>query len=63
MKQAALFAYVFLPLLLAVGGVIGWFRNVINVIHSDFSDINGELVVRVIGIPVVPIGSVAGWFN
>ena len=63
MKQAAFFAYVLLPALLAVGGGIGWFRNVIKVVHSDFNDINGELVVRVIGIPVAPLGSVAGWFN
>jgi hypothetical protein len=63
MKQAALFAYILLPALLAVGGGIGWVRNVINVAHSDFNDINGELVVRVIGIPIVPVGSVAGWFN
>ena len=48
-------------LLFLVGGGIGWARNIIAVTQSDFASINGEIVVRVIGIPVVPIGAVMGW--
>jgi hypothetical protein len=42
-------------------GFTGWVRNVIVVTQSDFTNINGELVVRVIGIPAAPVGSVMGW--
>ena len=48
-------------LLIALAGGAGWVRNIIAVVHSDFSSINGELVVRVVGIPAAPIGAVMGW--
>jgi hypothetical protein len=47
-------------LIVVVGGY-GWVRNIIDVVHSDFSHVDGGLVVRVIGIPFVPVGAVAGW--
>jgi hypothetical protein len=41
----------------------GWGRNVVEVAHSNFSaPLTGVLVIRCIGIPVVPIGAIAGWF-
>ena len=46
---------------LTAGGAFGWVRNIIAVTHSDFNNIDGELVVRVVGIPMVPIGAVMGW--
>ena len=48
-------------MLLLVGGGWGWARNIIAVTQSDFASIDGEIVVRVIGIPVVPIGAIMGW--
>jgi hypothetical protein len=50
-----------LAALLAAGGAVGWVRNIIAVTHSDFNNIDGELVVRVVGIPMVPIGAIMGW--
>ena len=47
--------------LLVLGGSIGWVHNVIVVARSDFSSIDGMTVVRVIGIPVAPVGAVFGW--
>jgi len=47
--------------LLVFGGSIGWVRNIIAVAHSDFSSIDGMTVIRVIGIPAVPVGAIAGW--
>lgn len=44
-----------------LGGSIGWVHNVIVVAHSDFSSIDGMTVVRVIGIPVAPVGAIVGW--
>ena len=48
-------------LLFLLGGGVGWARNIIAVTQSDFASINGEIVVRVIGIAVVPLGAVIGW--
>jgi hypothetical protein len=41
----------------------GWIRNVVIVSESDFKNIDGRMVVRVIGIPVVPIGIVMGYLR
>ena len=60
--QEALEALVILVYcLLVLGGSIGWVHNIIAVAHSDFSSIDGMTVVRVIGIPVAPVGAVLGW--
>lgn len=48
-------------LVIVLGGSFGWVKNIIAVAHSDFSNINGELIVRVVGVPMVPIGAVMGW--
>jgi len=47
--------------LLVFGGSIGWVRNIIAVAHSDFSSIDGMTVIRVIGMPLAPVGAVFGW--
>ena len=52
---------VMLSSVLLIGGTTGWVRNIIAVTQSDFSNINGELVVRVVGIPMAPVGAVMGW--
>jgi hypothetical protein len=53
----------FLPvyLLVVIAGTTGWVRNIIAVAQSDFTSINGELVIRVIGIRAAPVGAVMGW--
>jgi hypothetical protein len=48
-------------LLVVIAGTTGWVRNIIAVAQSDFTSINGEIVIRVIGIPVAPVGAVIGW--
>lgn len=48
-------------LLVVIAGTTGWVRNIIAVAQSDFTSINGELVIRVIGIPAAPVGSIMGW--
>jgi len=45
----------------AVGGAVGWAMNIIKIAGSDFSHLNGELVIRVIGVPMAPIGAVMGY--
>lgn len=54
-----------------VGGVIaffifglfvaGWVMNIIEIFGSDFSQITGMLVIRVIGVFLAPIGAIVGW--
>jgi hypothetical protein len=51
----------FLAVTIAAGSAVGWVRNVIVVTRSDFHNIDGELVVRVVGIPMAPVGAVMGW--
>jgi len=51
----------FLAVAITTGSVVGWVRNVIAVAHSDFNHVDGELVVRVVGIPMAPVGAVMGW--
>jgi hypothetical protein len=42
---------------------IGWVWNVIKIVNTfDASSISGEIVVRIIGVFVMPIGAIYGWF-
>jgi hypothetical protein len=60
-RQVSAFFAVTLTGIFTIGGVVGYARNLLTVMHSDFNHIDGELVVRVIGVPVIPIGAIAGW--
>lgn len=51
---------VWIGIIAAIG--IGWVENVIKIVHSDFGHLTGVLVLRVVGIFVVPLGSVMGLF-
>ena len=42
--------------------IVGWIMNVVAVFHMNFDTINGELVLRLIGIFVAPLGSIMGLF-
>lgn len=54
----ALFALVIL--ILAAG--LGWVINLIS-IFTDLATISlVELIVRIVGVPVFPVGALAGWF-
>lgn len=41
--------------------VYGWVMNIVTIAHSNFSDITGLLVLRVVGIFVAPLGTVLGY--
>ncbi len=53
----ALFAYFALIIAIAYG----WIANIITIANSNFSDITGILVLRVVGIFVAPLGVVLGY--
>lgn len=51
---------VWLVIVLALG--IGWIENIIKIAGSDFGHLSGVLILRVVGIFIVPLGSVMGYF-
>ena len=44
-------------------GVIGWFSNVIDLFRHGASMSTVQLVIRIIGVPVLPVGALMGWFG
>jgi len=49
-------------LAIIVAALVGWVMNIVAIFHSNFSSITGELVLRVIGVFVAPLGSIMGLF-
>ena len=46
-------------------GIYGWVNNIVKIvglISTDISTIAVELIIRLIGVPVAPLGVVAGFF-
>lgn len=41
--------------------VYGWIANIVTIAHSNFNDITGLLVLRVVGIFVAPLGTILGY--
>lgn len=39
----------------------GWIMNIVAIAQSNFSDITGILVLRVVGIFVAPLGTILGY--
>jgi hypothetical protein len=46
---------------LIVGGLWGWLMNIVKIVGSDFAQITGLLVMRVIGVFLAPLGAVLGF--
>lgn len=44
--------------LVAVGG---WVANIVKLFGSDFSPLTGEVVLRVVGVFVAPLGAILGF--
>lgn len=56
---------IILPLVvltLWLAGIAGWVVNIIEVFHANFTVLTGELILRVIGIFVPPLGAIMGLF-
>lgn len=48
--------------LVTVFGIGGWIANIVKLVGMNFSDpITVELVLRAIGIPMIPLGIVMGF--
>ncbi len=60
-KDSGLLVVGICMVLVLVLAIIGWVFNLIAIFHSDFSHVTGELIVRILGVGIAPIGAVAGW--
>ena len=56
MKSALFF------ILLAIWGFIGWVINIFEMFSMMGDPRTGEFILKIIGIPVFPIGIFMGWF-
>ena len=48
--------------LLAIFGAWGWVWNIVKIVGSDFAQITGMLVMRIVGIFIAPLGAILGFF-
>lgn len=54
--------FLLVPVVIAVLCAVGWIMNLVTIYHSDFNQLTGQLIVRLIGVIFVPVGSVIGYF-
>ena len=50
---------VYLALIVAI--CWGWIANIVTLYHSNFNDLTGQLVLRIVGIFVAPLGAIMGF--
>jgi hypothetical protein len=41
---------------------LGWVLNIISLFHMSFDPLTGLAVLKVVGIFIVPVGGITGWF-
>lgn len=46
---------------IAIGIMYGWIMNIIIIANSNFSELTGLLILRVVGIFVAPLGVILGY--
>ena len=42
-------------------GSVGWVWNIVKIAGSDFAQITGMLILRVVGVFLAPLGAVLGY--
>lgn len=42
--------------------LIGWVLNLIDLIGMIGQEISTEFILRIVGVPIVPLGSIMGYF-
>jgi hypothetical protein len=45
-----------------LAGGIGWVWNIVKIVGSDFGQITGLLIIRIIGVFLPPLGAIVGYF-
>ena len=59
MTRSGLIAFL-VALVVGILGVVGWVQNIVTLF--SLKEINGEAVLRTIGVFMAPVGAVLGWF-
>jgi hypothetical protein len=49
-------------IVLWVAGLIGWVLNIMTIFNTINLPINGEFILRIIGVPMAPLGAILGYF-
>ena len=49
-------------ILLWAAGVIGWVMNIVAIANGTFDPLTPMMVLRLVGIFMLPLGGVLGWF-
>lgn len=44
-----------------LAAIWGWVLNILTIFESSFTPLTGQLVLRVIGVFVAPLGSILGY--
>lgn len=57
--QALMFIVVWVALSLAL--VVGWVNNIIQLVGIINDPVTGMLILRICGIPLVPLGAILGF--
>ena len=55
-------AIVFLWIALVIAGVVGWVLNIVDLFGSQIFPLTGETILRIVGIFIVPLGAILGYF-
>jgi len=59
-------AYIYLGIFaiaLAIAAGAGWIMNIVEIVGiENWNDLGGMEIVRIIGVPLAPLGAVLGWF-
>jgi len=45
-----------------LAGIVGWIMNIVKLVAQFDADLTAEIVLRIVGIPVAPIGAIMGLF-
>lgn len=57
----AIFALIVLTV--GIGGAVGWVKNIIKIAGSSFQPLLPLVVIRIIGVFIVPLGAVLGYIG
>ena len=63
-KQSNLYIYIgILSIVLAIAAGAGWIMNIVEIVGiENWSELGGMEILRIIGVPLTPLGAVLGWF-
>ena len=62
MKAIVTLAVVLAWLMILLAAAVGWVMNIWAIFTMSWETITGELIIRLVGVPVALIGAVAGYF-